>query len=155
MSLGYKLINSSGDFAEGNLDIAFDAVGRLIELQGLAKLQQDIEKILFTQQNKFYSQYKTLIENYIGTTPIVESLCQTLAQNVIDSLVYLQQLQTEQMKYQSVPAAEVLQAINEVNVTYGGDIATDDVSLVTFYIDVSVSNALQQNLTVSATVGGS
>jgi hypothetical protein len=155
MSIGFQIVNNSGDLATGSVDIALDAVGRMVQLTGKPKLIQDIQKILYTELNKFYSQYKTLIDDVIGTAPNPDDLKLLLAQRVTNSLNYLQQLQQQQAKYQNVDASEIIQTINSIGVTYGGDLSSSGAALTTYSIEISVSNAFQENVNVTAVLGGS
>jgi hypothetical protein len=116
MSETYQLSNNTGDFANGDLDIVFDNVGRLVVLTKVNKLAQDVEKILFTELNKFYPQYGTIIQDVIGTTPNIDAFKLKLAQRITDSLLYLQFLQKQQQKYQKIDGAELLYKINSVNI---------------------------------------
>lgn len=152
MSQGFKLAIQDGNYAAGEHDIMLDNVGRLVVVSGQDKLMEDVQKILFTEQNYFYSQYGTSLNSFIGSKTDVETVKQDLAQRIINSLVYYQMLQQGQAKYQTLDAAETLTAIKRVGVTYMGDISNDEDALTTFHVEVVLVNGAGSNLQVSSYV---
>lgn len=151
MSTTFQLTTASGPISDQSDDIAIDAIGALVPITGLAKLEQDILKILRTATNNFYPNYETEIDSLIGGNYNVDEIKQTLANNITNSLVYLQYLQQQQQKYQILDAAEVLETINSIAVTYLGDITPTGTNLTTYTVAISVTNAAQNTVTISTT----
>jgi hypothetical protein len=149
MSQGFKIANNDGQYAQGEHDISLDSLGRLVRLVGQDKLLEDIQKILFTEKNYFYSKYRTLLDDFIGHSVDINTIKTTLADRVVNSLVYLQFLQQEQAKYQTLDSAEVLETIVSVAVTYMGDISNSSSALTTFQVEAKVLNGAGQQLQVS------
>lgn len=149
MSRTIKIVSIDGDFSGGNHDVALDGVGRFVMLSGEAKLIEDIQKILFTEENQFWDKYGTQIDDLIGTNIGVNEIKQLLGQRVAASLVYLQFLQQEQRRYQNCQAAELISAINNISVTYLGEVSKNPQDLFKFVVAVSVVNAVGSNINVT------
>lgn len=153
MSIGFAIGNNDGQFAQGEHDILLDNIGRLVVLRGRDKLIADVQKILFTERNYFYSSYGTILDDYIGQALPVDTIKSQLAERVVDSLVYLQMLQQGQAKYQPIDAGEMLKSIDSVLVTYMGDVDSYPDALTTFQIAVNLTNGSGESLQVTTYSG--
>ena len=149
MSRDIQITNKDGSFANGQHFVVFNSVGRLVMLSGRNKLIQDVEKILFTNINYFYSQYKTQLDELIGSNLKVEQTINVLSQRITDSLIYLQFLQEQQSKYQQVQSSEIIQQIVTLNVNYLYHITNNDNDVRTFTVQIVILTAGNQMVTVN------
>lgn len=149
MSITFKLVNQDGNYAAGEVDVALDGIGRMVSLDGSDKLIEDVQKILFTEINQFHENYGTAINDLVGSNLGLESIKQTLAKRVTDSLVYLQLLQADQQKYQDVDAGELLASINRIAVTYLGEVTGDERDVFTFEVNIEITNGLGDTLSAT------
>jgi hypothetical protein len=151
MSFDIK-IGNGGDFSTLNHDIVLDNTGRTIQLNGVSKLEQDIQKILFTSRNYFYNEYGTQIESLIGSNLGLEFTKQTLATQMSTALTYLQYLQTAQTKYQTVNAAELIYQISEIQVDYLYELTANPQDATSFQVTIIVINSVNQKISVNRSV---
>lgn len=153
MSFTFELVNNEGAFSQGQHDIATDGLGNFITVTGKSKLEQDVEKILFTQRNYFYNEYGTNLDDFIGKQIASKTkFSQDVAQVITNSLIYLQHLQALQQKYQALDVGEVLEDIRAVLITYMADISDDPSALNTFKVQLDLHNAIHQNISVNKTI---
>jgi hypothetical protein len=152
MSVDIQIYSTLGSFALGQHDIVFDAVGRVVSLTGRDKLIQDIQKILFTNVNKFYNQYGTQLDSFIGTNYGVDQTINLLGQKVTDSLLYLQYLQDQQSTYQQVQGSEIIQQILELNIDYLYAVTNNEDDLTTFSVGIVILSGDNQLITVGADI---
>lgn len=149
MSFDIKIANTTGQFDLLQHDIVLDNIGAAVQLTNTTKLEQDILKILFTSKNYFYNQYGTQIEEMIGNPIASNNLQNQLTKQVVDALVYLQFLQTQQAKYQQLSGGEQIVQIQNVQVNYLGDLNQTGTNLTTFSLTIVVLNAAQQTVLVT------
>lgn len=152
MSTDIQIGNITNNFAALQHDILLDAVGRPITLSGIAKLEQDILKILVTSINYFYPAYGTQIEEMVGISANLITIKSNLQTEVVNALNYLQYLQTSQAKYQIVDAAEMIGNIQSVQVDYLYDVTLKPSDLTSFAITIVVENNSGQIISVNRTL---
>jgi hypothetical protein len=147
MSFDLKLASQLGQFDLLEHDILLS--NNLQTVTGNGKLEQDIQKIILTSKNYFHPKYGTSIETLIGTNYGIEQTKNIIAQQIVDALVYYQNLQSQQAKYQNVLASEKLETISSVNVVYQGNTtgATQQ-QLFTFTVALKVADASGKTLDV-------
>jgi len=148
MSTDVQILNSEGNFALGEHDIVFDAIGRLILLSGQPKLIQDIQKILFTNVNNFYNQYGTRLDVMIGSNLGIDQTINILGQKITDSLVYLQYLQEQQALSQMVLGSEIIVQILELNIDYLYAITQNSNDSRTFTVGIVIQSGDNQIVTI-------
>jgi hypothetical protein len=152
LSFDIQINNQTGVFDQLDHDIMLDGVGSPIILTGQNKLIQDIQKILFTTKNYFYTTYGTNIESLVGTNIGVDKTKSQLAEQVTNSLVYLQYLQNQQSQYQKVNANEIIGTIDSITVNYLPEIQTQNTSpsdVFTFRVAISITTAAQKPIVVT------
>jgi hypothetical protein len=152
MSYDIQIGNNLGNFGLLQHDIIFDNTGRTIKLTGVAKLEQDIQKILFTTRNYFYNTYGTQIESLIGTNLGLTVTKQNLGSQVANALSMLQYLQSAQAKYQVVDAAEMIYQVSEIQVDYLFELTNNQQDSTSFQVTIIVINAVGQTITVSRSI---
>ena len=138
MSEDIQIVSTEGQFSRGQHDIVFDGIGRCVILTGQDKLIQDILKILFTNLNKFYNQYGTQLDQFVGSNYGLDQTMNMLGQKVTDSLIYLQFLQEQQATYQQVLGSEIIQQILSIDIDYLYEITNNPNDVRTFTIGIVV-----------------
>jgi len=149
MSFDIQITNKEGQFALGKHDIVLDSIGRTVLLSGRDKLIQDVQKILFTNVNKFYNDYGTKLDEIIGTNLGKDQTINVLAQKITDSLIYLQFLQEQQSKYQQVQSSEIIKQIVEINVNFVYELTGNDNDARTFAINIVLLTEDNQVISVN------
>lgn len=117
-------------------DLRFDPAGNTITIQNEDLLYQAALKILLTDlgSNPFHSWYGTTIRSRIGSK-VLSGVSSVLSEDVRRALARMQNLQTQQAKYQTVTFKERLYSV------LGVDVRQHQQDPTTFLIDVMVQNA--------------
>lgn len=152
MSFDLKLGNNLGNFGLLEHDISFDGSGRVVLVSGVRKLEQDIQKILFTSVNNFYNEYGTSIESLIGTNNKVEAIKEKLATQTLEALSYLKNLQDAQTRYQAVDGNEVIGQVLKLTVDYLYEITGNSNDATTYRVTIVVQNLAGKTVTSNRNV---
>lgn len=152
MSFDLKLGNNLSNFAFLEHDIAFDGAGRVVQVSGVHKLEQDIQKILFTSVNNFYNEYGTSIESLIGQKNTVQALKDALSSQTLEAISYLKGLQDAQSRYQAVDANEIIGQIIKVTVDYLFEITSNSNDATTYRVTIVVQNLAGKTVTSNRNV---
>jgi len=132
-------------------DYRFDPEGLVYTISNEDLLYQACLKAILTVRgsNPFHTRYGSMIVTRIGRK-IAGAAASLIKEDVVEALKQVQNLQSGQRKYQQVAPAEMLYAINYVDVRFSDNDPT------VFYVEVSVKNASGQpvNLTTVFSVPG-
>ena len=129
-----------------------DNIGGTQYVTGINKLIQDVLKILFTTLDKFYLSYGTQIQTLIGKNLNKTTVIHTLGKEISNALAFLQSLQSQQMKFQSIAADEFIQNIQTLQIDNLADLTGDMNDSTSYKVNISILTGSNQTVNIPSVV---